>query len=107
MIQNPFPMMVLAAGVIACAPATAQTSPAQTIRLSPEQLAKVRDSGTEAVAPSASNLSGGSLDKGIHGEVGMMIGTNGSRGVFGAAAIPLGQNAGAVISFEDSRFGHR
>lgn len=109
MIQSPFPMIVLAAGLIACTPAAAQTSQPQTIRLSPEQIALIRDSRTDATATAAtaSQLSGGGQDKAVHGEVGMMIGTNGARGVFGTAAIPLGEKSGAVISFEDSRFGHR
>jgi dihydroxyacetone kinase len=113
MIQNPLPMIILAVGLVAAAAAanaqTTETGQAQTIRLSPEQIAKVRDSDTEtaATATTAADLSGRAIGKGIHGEVGMAIGTNGARGVFGTAAIPLGENAGAVISFEDSRFGRR
>jgi hypothetical protein len=36
-----------------------------------------------------------------------MIGTHGTRGAYGTAAIPLGDNAGAVVSFESSRYGVR
>jgi hypothetical protein len=39
--------------------------------------------------------------------VGVMIGSHGTRGVYGAADIPLGDNAGASVSFESSRFGYR
>ena len=49
----------------------------------------------------------GGADRAIHGEVGAMIGSNGTRGAFGTAAIPLGGNAGAIVSFESSRYGGR
>jgi hypothetical protein len=104
MSQNPFPMLALAAGLVIFSPAAAQAGQAQTLRLSPEEIAKVRDAGAEATT---SDFSEGRVDNGVHGEIGMMIGTNGARGVFGTAAIPLGQNAGAVVSVEDSRFGRR
>lgn len=44
-------------------------------------------------------------DRRIHGEVGAMIGTGGARSLYGTAAIPLGENGGAIVSFENSRFG--
>lgn len=100
--------IALAVGVLISHPAMAQTAEpdaAHVIRLSPEQIAKVRDSAGTANA--AADLSGTAVDRQIHGEVGMMVGTNGARGAYGTAAIPLGQNAGAVISFEDSRYGRR
>ena len=45
--------------------------------------------------------------RGIHGEVGVMIGTNGTRGAYGTAAIPLGDSGQAVVSMESSTFGYR
>jgi len=45
--------------------------------------------------------------RGIHGEVGVMIGTNGTRGAYGTAAIPLGENGQAVVSVESSTYGYR
>jgi len=111
MIQHGFPIMMMAAGLMAATPAHAQAtgdSQGQIIRLSPEQIARLRETGTEATAAAAtSGLPGGGADRQIHGELGIGIGTNGARGIFGTAAVPLGPNAGAVISFEDSRFGHR
>ena len=86
---------------------TADTAPGEVIRLTPEQRQALSDQATEASASAArAGLSGsGSSRNTIHGEIGAMIGTNGARGVFGTAAIPLGENAGAVISFENSRYG--
>lgn len=100
----------LLVGVLLLAsPALAQTSDgdtAQIIRLTPEQKAAALEGGSEAKADAALNrAAGGGADRAIHGEVGAMIGTGGARGMFGTAAIPLGDNAGAIISFENSRYG--
>lgn len=43
----------------------------------------------------------------VYGEVGVAVGSNGARAIYGTAAIPLGNHAGAVVSFESSRFGNR
>jgi len=45
--------------------------------------------------------------RGVHGEIGAMIGTHGARAIYGTAAIPLGDHADAVVSFESSSFGYR
>ena len=38
-----------------------------------------------------------------HGEVGVMIGTGGARGIYGATSVPLGENGWASFGFENSR----
>lgn len=93
------------------APQTAQPTVApdgDTIRLSDEQRDKILDSNTiESAARARGEMdTGGAPLPGIHGEVGAMIGSNGTRGIYGTAAIPLGDNAGAVVSFENSRYGY-
>lgn len=76
------------------------------IALTPEQKADVLNNGTEAsVAAARAGIAPGGGDRQVHGEIGAMIGTGGARGIFGTAAIPLGDNAGAVVSFESSRYG--
>lgn len=111
--------IAIAAGVC-CAPqpALAQASPAagpptaasgDTIRLSDAQRDMILDGNT---VESAARARGEMADAGearpaIHGEIGAMIGSNGTRGVYGTAAVPLGDNAGAVVSFESSRYGYR
>jgi len=52
----------------------------------------------------ASVVSGSPSDRGVHGEVGVAIGTGGYRSVFGAAALPLGQSGLFAFSFENSQF---
>ncbi|MDX3885897.1 MULTISPECIES: hypothetical protein [Sphingomonadales] len=60
--------------------------------------------GSESADASPARVSGaGAGGPQIHGEAGFMIGTGGARGVFGTAAVPLGENAGAIISFENTR----
>ena len=70
---------------------------------------EILDNNTEEKAAAARGELPGSegAGRGIHGEVGVMIGSNGTRGAYGTADIPLGDNAGATVSFETSRFGYR
>jgi hypothetical protein len=46
----------------------------------------------------------GTSDKRLHGEVGMMMGTGGSRAIWGSTAIPLGDNGMAQFSFSTGRY---
>jgi hypothetical protein len=92
------------------APATQpERAPAGTVRLTDEQRMAILDNNTEERAAAARGELPGSerAGRGIHGEVGVMIGSNGTRGAYGTADIPLGDNAGATVSFETSRYGYR
>lgn len=92
---------------------SAQSVPAtqapDTVRLSDEQRRAILDSNTmESAAAARGELTGADrADRRIHGEVGVMIGTNGTRGIYGVAEIPLGNNGSAVVSYENSRYGYR
>jgi hypothetical protein len=113
----------IALAVVACCGSTAaaaQSSPpastdqaavatGDTIRLSDAQRDKILDSNTiESAARARGEMDdGGPPRPGIHGEIGAMVGSNGTRGLYGTAAVPLGDNAGAVVSFESSRYGYR
>jgi hypothetical protein len=57
-----------------------------------------------------SDLNGPSLygdgtkrDRQVHGEVGMTVGTGGTRGFFGTAVVPLSDNATATLSFSQGQ----
>ena len=69
----------------------------------------ILESNTEESAAAArGELTGsGGAGRGIHGEVGVMIGSNGTRGAYGTADIPLGDKASATVSVESSRFGYK
>jgi hypothetical protein len=44
------------------------------------------------------------IDRRPHGEVGMFIGSGGTRGVFGTVGVPLGENGFASFSFDTGRY---
>ena len=77
-------------------------------RISDAERAAILDSATPESAALARGEDPQSdrFGRGIHGEVGVMIGTGGARAIYGIAEIPLGDNAGAIVSFESSRFGY-
>jgi hypothetical protein len=65
-----------------------------------------------ALAPSAErdSILGNSLyadiapDRRPHGEIGMFVGSGGSRGIFGTVGMPLGDNGFASFSFDTGRY---
>ena len=65
-----------------------------------------------ALAPSAErdSILGNSLyadiapDRRPHGEIGMFVGSGGSRGIFGTVGMPLGNNGFASFSFDTGRY---
>jgi hypothetical protein len=80
-----------------------------TIRLTDAQRMAILDGNTMESAAAARGELPGSEDarRGIHGEVGAMIGSNGSHAVYGAASIPLGDHGEATVAFESSSFRYR
>lgn len=95
------------------APTTTQPAPpaaaeTDTIRLTDAQRDAILNASTEESAAAARGEMTGpeNAKRRIHGEMGVMIGSNGTRGAYGTADIPLGDNAGATVSFESSRFGY-
>lgn len=96
--------LIPAAAASAQAPETADTS--QVRRLSPQEKEQIlaenerraREAEIDAAIGNAS-----SRPNGIHGEIGGVIGTGGTRGIFGTAVVPLGDRGSAAISFEDFR----
>ena len=89
--------ILLAAAAPAWADAAPATgSPTDTIRLSDEDRQAAYE---QANARAARELPINGLDRKVHGEVGMEIGSNGSRALYGSAIVPLGDNATAQISF--------
>ena len=74
-----------------------------TIRLPAEEQEAILSTNT---AETAAVARGERIDlRNVHGELGVMVGSNGARGIQGVAEIPLGDNAGAVVSFESTHFG--
>ncbi|MDO6413177.1 hypothetical protein Q4F19_02165 [Sphingomonas sp. BIUV-7] len=80
---------------LSATPAFAQEAPG-TIALSAEDRAAVLDA---AANRPESELPINGLDRQIHGEVGMEIGSRGGRALYGSTIVPLGDNATAAFSF--------
>ena len=98
-------MLLALAPTLASAQA-ADPAPAQVYSLTPEQKSSLlADREVRGNDPTLPLLSG--VDRQVHGEIGALIGSNGTRAMFGTAAVPLGENGGAVVSFESSRYGGR
>ena len=100
----------LAQTAISAAPHSSATAsddlpPPGTARLTPEQ----REAALEEGATRAERLidGGASPDHRIHGEIGLEIGTGGSRAVFGSAVAPLGDSGAVAISVESERSHYR
>jgi hypothetical protein len=99
--------LTIVGGWVSVAGAQATATP-DTLSLSDTQKAEIAGHATEdSVDAARAGLDGaGAPDRKIHGEMGVMIGSHGTRGAYGTAAIPLGDHAGAVVSFENSRYGY-
>lgn len=76
-----------------------------TLSLTDAQKSELLAHNTETSVDSArAGLGSGAPSRQIHGEVGALVGSHGTRSFYGTAAIPLGNNAGAMVSFEDSHY---
>jgi hypothetical protein len=101
-VRIPLPVPAITAAILfAAAPAWAEPVPVlrsatDTVRLSDEDRLAALDT---AATRTANELPINGLDRKVHGEVGMEIGSNGTRALYGSALVPLGDNASAQVSF--------
>jgi hypothetical protein len=72
----------------------------EPIGLSPEERERAIEAGA---ARNARELPINGLPGEVHGEIGMEVGTGGTRAMYGTAAVPLGQNGSAAFSFMTGR----
>ncbi|MGF7150848.1 hypothetical protein FHS96_004509 [Sphingomonas zeicaulis] len=89
-------------------PSATATAAPRTVQLTEAQREAILNASTEesAAAARGERTASDRPDRRIHGEMGFMVGSHGTRSVYGTADIPLGENAGATVSFESSRFGY-
>jgi hypothetical protein len=73
----------------------------QTYALTPQEKADLLANGSESRVDASLLRAQNGGDGKIHGDVGMMVGTRNTRGVYGDAVVPLGQGATAAFSFEN------
>jgi hypothetical protein len=105
MMRHRIHIATLFAALLAPAVARADDAPSpQVVRLSPEQAQAAIESGSARSNPPGMLDPGPNSARAIHGEIGAMIGSNGARGAYGTAAIPIGDDGGAVVSFASERY---
>ncbi|MFC3711343.1 hypothetical protein ACFOMD_02095 [Sphingoaurantiacus capsulatus] len=97
MIRDLLPLLLLAA-----APALAAEG--DTIRLSPEEIARI-DAEAEARARAAPAEA--EPKRRVHGEVEMSVGTGGSYGLGGAVNLPVGEHGAAALYGHTERLPQR
>jgi len=85
----------LAALLLAVAGGAQAADDAPVIRLSPEEIARIQAEAEAKPAPAAAP---DREPRRLHGEFGASIGTGGSRDVFGALDMPIGDDGQALIS---------
>jgi len=72
----------------------------QTYSLTAQQKEDILAHGSESRVDDSLLWARSGGDGKIHGEVGMMVGTRNTRGIYGDAVIPLGKGATMALSFD-------
>lgn len=87
--------------LLALAPVAAR---AETVRLTPEQAEAAIESGAARKASAADALPElPQRDRGVHGEVGVAVGTGGYRSFYGVVGLPLGDTGGVTLGYGEER----
>ncbi len=90
----------------------AGTAGGEVYRLSPAEIEATLDAAATRNAsqlpllpplPAAGQAQTTLNDGSPHGNVGMMVGTGGTRALWGSTVVPLGQNGAAAFSFQAGR----
>jgi hypothetical protein len=101
MMMNRFLLALLLTA--AAAPALAEE---QVIALSPAEKEKLLDAAADRNVNAIDVPTINGLSRRPHGEIGMFVGSHGSRGVFGSSVVPIGEESMLAVSAAASRFGH-
>ena len=95
--------LALVALLIASAAGAQET----VVSLSPEAKEKILDEAAAGNASAIGEPTINGLRRGIHGEVGMMIGTNGARGLYTSMDAPIGETGWVSLDAASTRYGRR
>ncbi len=77
---------------------------AQLYGLSPaEKAAAIEAASRRSDADNPALLPAFTEDRRPHGEVGVMIGSGGARGIYGIVGVPVGDSGSATFAFSDTR----
>jgi hypothetical protein len=70
----------------------------------PEQVEAAKEAAAVRNMKAENQIANGiARDGGIHGEMGVAVGTGGYSSIFGTAVMPLGQNGALALSFENTQ----
>lgn len=78
---------------------------AETItQWTPEQVEAAKEAAAIRNMKAESQIANGiTSSRGVHGEVGVAVGTGGYRSIFGTAVMPLGQSGAVALSVENTQ----
>jgi len=79
----------------------------QVIALSPAEKENLLNAAAERNAGVIEQPTINGVGRRIHGQVSMMVGTNGARGIAAAMVAPIGEKGTVALAFSNSRFGRR
>lgn len=92
----------LAALLTATAPAIAAE---QVVALSPIEKERLLNAAAERNAGRLEEPTINGIGRRIHGQVSMMIGTNGARGIGASVVAPIGETGTIALAFQKVRYG--
>ena len=81
----------------------ATASQAETVRLTPEQAEAAIEAGAAKARRAEGLPDNPVLDRRVHGEVGVAVGTGGYRSIYGVVGVPLGDSGGLVLGYNQER----
>lgn len=88
--------------LLALLAASAATAEPTTHRLTEAQKQAILAARTEADLATPTDLPR-LIDRQPHGEIGILFGSGGTRGIYGVTSVPLGENGWASFGIENSR----
>lgn len=88
------------------AAATPSLAAEQVVALSPIEKERLLDAAAERNAGRIDEPTINGVGRRIHGEVSMMIGTGGARGIGGSMVAPIGETGMVAFAFESVRYGN-
>ena len=77
----------------------------QVIALSPVEKEKLLNAAAERNAGRLEEPTINGIGRRIHGQVSMMIGTNGARGIAASMVAPIGETGTIALAFQKVRYG--
>jgi hypothetical protein len=98
-------MRILLSAMLLAAVAAPASAAEQVIALSSAEKEKLLNAAAERNAGRIEEPTINGIRPRIHGQLGMMIGTNGARGIAASMAAPIGETGHIALAFRKIRYG--